>query len=133
MLQLRNMARAEPGTWHQMRTSRFGIYLGWKLDLDASVSEFGETLRVYREYVRPYSEDLIAVARRLPEDLEIAACRPIAADHVLLLPLRSRSSVAVGANCARCGTPQRPGFPIFGEESLCAVCATRPVREENQS
>lgn len=123
---LRSAALRAPGGWHESATRRFGIRVAWRVDHTAGAST--ETVRVQRALVRPYSEDLIAVARRLPPPVEVAEVKVLAADRTLILQLRARGLVPhlQTAACARC---QRAGLQqqlLFGQKALCAACSTAP-------
>ena len=121
---LRGAAQRAPGSWHESATRRFGIMVAWRVDRTGE-----EAVRVQRDLVRPYSEDLIAVARRLPTPVEVAEVEVDAPERTLVLRLRPRAAAArLLATCGRCRRPRRPLQPLFGDRGLCAACATAPPR-----
>lgn len=122
---LRSAALRAPGGWHESPTRRFGIRVAWRVDRSGGVAV--EAVRVQRALVRPYSEDLIAVARRLPPPVEVAEVEVLAAERTLILRLRARGLFPrLHAACGRCQRPGLPLQPLFGQQSLCAACATAP-------
>lgn len=124
---LRGAAQRAPGSWHESPTRRYGIRVAWRVD--GNGRETTEAIRVQRDLVRPYSEDLIAVARRLPTPVEVGEVEVYPADRTLILRLRPRTAAGrLRAICGRCRRPRRPLQPLFGDRGLCAACATAPSR-----
>lgn len=124
---LRGAAQRTPGSWHESPTRRFGVRVAWRID--RSGHDTFEAVRVQRDLVRPYSEDLIAVARRLPTPVEVGEVEVDAAERTIVLRLRPRTAVArLLTACGRCRRPRRPLQPLFGDRGLCAACATAPSR-----
>ena len=122
---LRSAALRAPGNWHESPTRRFGIRVAWRVDRSAGATT--ESVRVQRALVRPYSEDLIAVSRRLPPAVEVAEVEDLAADRTLILRLRGGGSFPrMHTACGRCQRPALPLQPLFGRSALCAACSTAP-------
>lgn len=122
---LRQRARREPGVWHESAVPRHGIRVGWRVDAPAGEAGAGsERVRIDRDLIRPYSEDLLAVLRYLPAECEVAAAEPHVGERRVLLSLRPATGAGAGDRCTRCGKLAGPRFPMIGSPPICLLCAT---------